>query len=168
MISFIIFFLITKCETMSDLETAILDYLKSKPEISVKDLLNEVKSIVKSYKEHLKKEKKESNAKAGVAKPLNPYQLFVKEKMKKFKDNGTTLTGKELMTEISTLWKLKKEVDAESDGVADSDDEPPLTTPPQSPTHSPRAKDVVEPSKVKDDKKPKENKKGKSEKGSKK
>lgn len=164
----IIFFFITKCEIMSDLKTAILDYLKSKPEISVKDLLNEVKSIVKSYKEQLKKEKKESDVKTGVAKPLNPYQLFVKEKMRTFKDNGTTLNYRERMTEISTLWKLKKELASESDGVADSDDEPPLTTPPQSPTHSPCAKDVVEPSKVKDNKKPKENKKGKSEKGSKK
>ena len=30
---------------------------------------------------------------------LNPFQVFVKEQMKIFKDNGTNLTGKELMKE---------------------------------------------------------------------
>ncbi len=39
---------------------------------------------------------------------LNSYQIFVKEQMKIFKDNGTNLTGKELMKEISELWKQKK------------------------------------------------------------
>ena len=153
---------ITKCETMSDLETAILEYLKNEPEISVKDLLNEVKSIVKSRKEQLKKEKKESDAKAGVVKPLNPYQLFVKEQMKKFKDDGTTLTGKELMREISTLWKQKKE-EAFEDGVADSDAEDELSTPPQSPVDSSRGK-VVETSTEKKDEKKDEKKKAKGEK----
>lgn len=116
---------------MSDLESAIIDFLENSPETSLKDLLNEVKSIVKSRKEQLKKSKKDSDAKAGVVKPLNPYQLFVKEQMKAFKDNGTSLTGKELMKEISSLWKLKKESSSEPEP------EPELSTPPQSPRSEP-------------------------------
>jgi len=112
---------------MTELETAIIDYLENSPESSLKDLLNEVKSIVKGHKEHLKKAKKDNDVKSGVVKPLNPYQLFVKEQMKVFKDNGTSLTGKELMKEISALWKAKKE------GVS----EPELSTPPQSPRSEP-------------------------------
>jgi len=109
---------------MTELEHAVIDYLESSPEMSLKDLLNEVKSIVKEQKDKLKKEKKNSDAKAGVPKQLNPYQLFVKDQMKVFKDNGTSLTGKELMKEISALWKQKKEI---------PEPEPELVTPPQSP-----------------------------------
>ena len=116
---------------MSDLESAIIDYLENSPETSLKDLLNEVKSIVKGRKEQLKKSKKDSDARTGVVKPLNPYQLFVKEQMKAFKDNGTSLTGKELMKEISSLWKQKK------GDVASSEPEPELSTPPQSPRSEP-------------------------------
>lgn len=124
---------------MSDLESAIIDYLENSPETSLKDLLNEVKSIVKGRKEQLKKSKKDSDAKAGVVKPLNPYQLFVKEQMKAFKDNGTSLTGKELMKEISSLWKQKKETSSEP--------EPELSTPPQ----SPRSEPEPEPERKKDE-----------------
>ena len=112
---------------MTELETAIIDYLENSPESSLKDLLNEVKIIVKGHKEQLKKAKKDNDVKSGIVKPLNPYQLFVKEQMKVFKDNGTSLTGKELMREISALWKAKKE------GVS----EPELSTPPQSPRSEP-------------------------------
>lgn len=112
---------------MTELETAIIDYLENSPESSLKDLLNEVKTIVKGHKEQLKKAKKDNDVKSGVVKPLNPYQLFVKEQMKVLKDNGTSLTGKELMKEISALWKAKKE------GVS----EPELSTPPQSPRSEP-------------------------------
>lgn len=90
---------------MSDLQNAITGLIGDG--MSMKDLLKEVKDICKDLKDQQKKKSK-SDAKDGVTKPLNSYQLFVKEQMKVLKDNGTTLTGKDLMKEIGVLWKQKK------------------------------------------------------------
>ena len=90
------------------LQSALVEYLDSHSDMSMKDLLSEIKSIIKDVKDDKKKSKK-SSSKSGEPKPLNPYQSFVKDQMKIFKDNGTSLTGKELMKEISVLWKQQKD-----------------------------------------------------------
>lgn len=70
---------------MTDLETAINSYLISNPDTSIKDFLNEVKSICKDFKTKDKKIKKDSSS-VSTPKTLGPYQLFVKDKTKQFKD----------------------------------------------------------------------------------
>jgi len=108
---------------MTDLlQSALVEYLESHSDMSMKDLLSEIKIIIKDVKDDQKKQKK-SSSKSGEPKPLNPYQSFVKEQMRIFKENGTTLTGKELMREISLLWKQQK----------DSPNDPEPVTPPESP-----------------------------------
>ena len=92
---------------MTELQTAVFEFLDTNPDVSMKDFLNKIKADFKEYKDHVKKDKK--NAKSDVIKPLNAYQLFVKEQMKKFKDEDSKLTGKELMKEISILWKKSKD-----------------------------------------------------------
>jgi hypothetical protein len=92
---------------MTELQTAVFEFLDTNPDVSMKDFLNKIKADFKEYKDHVKKEKK--NVKSDVVKPLNAYQLFVKEQMKKFKDDDSKLTGKELMKEISILWKKSKD-----------------------------------------------------------
>jgi hypothetical protein len=106
------------------LQSALVEYLDSHSDMSMKDLLSEIKSIIKDVKDDKKKSKK-SSSKSGEPKPLNPYQSFVKDQMKIFKDSGTSLTGKELMKEISVLWKQQK------DGHVTEEFE----SPPQSPRH---------------------------------
>lgn len=90
---------------MSDLQNAVTSLIGDG--MSMKDILKEVKDICKDLKDQQKKKSK-SDAKDGVTKPLNAYQLFVKEQMKVLKDDGTTLTGKDLMKEVSALWQQKK------------------------------------------------------------
>jgi len=112
------------------LQSALVEYLDSHSDMSMKDLLSEIKSIIKDVKDDKKKSKK-SSSKSGEPKPLNPYQSFVKDQMKIFKDNGTSLTGKELMKEISVLWKQQK------DGHVTEEFE----SPPQSPRNDEDSKD---------------------------
>ena len=96
---------------MTELQTAVFEFLDTNPDVSMKDFLNKIKADFKEYKDHVKKDKKK--AKNDVIKPLNAYQLFVKEQMKKFKDEDSKLTGKELMKEISILWKKSKDESSE-------------------------------------------------------
>lgn len=113
------------------LQSALVEYLESHSDMSMKDLLSEIKSIIKDVKDDKKKSKK-SSLKSSDPKPLNPYQSFVKEQMKIFKDNGTSLTGKELMREISVLWKQQK------DGhVVEHFESPPQSPRDESPDESP-------------------------------
>lgn len=113
------------------LQSALVEYLESHSDMSMKDLLSEIKSIIKDVKDDKKKSKK-SSLKSSDPKPLNPYQSFVKEQMKIFKDNGTSLTGKELMREISVLWKQQK------DGhVVEHFESPPQSPRDESPNESP-------------------------------
>jgi hypothetical protein len=121
------------------LQSALVEYLESHSDMSMKDLLSEIKSIIKDVKDDKKKSKK-SSLKSSDPKPLNPYQSFVKEQMKIFKDNGTSLTGKELMREISVLWKQQK------DGhVVEHFESPPQSPRDESPNEVPKdlkSKDV--------------------------
>jgi hypothetical protein len=139
------------------LQSALVEYLESHSDMSMKDLLSEIKSIIKDVKDDKKKSKK-SLVKSGDPKPLNPYQSFVKEQMKIFKDNGTSLTGKELMRQISVLWKQQK------DGHVVEHFESPPQSPRDSSNHSSddsadeKPKDVVKVDKFKDSKDSKDSK----------
>lgn len=134
---------------MSDLQTAVTGLIGDG--MSVKDLLKEVKDICKDLKDQQKKKSK-SDAKDGVTKPLNSYQLFVKEQMKVLKDNGTTLTGKDLMKEIGVLWKQKKgtaspvEDDDAHTAPEDDDEEPEPEPEPVKPVVAKKFADSKKPS----------------------
>jgi len=108
---------------MTELQNALFEYLDNNTDISMKDFLNKIKIDFKTHRDSQKKDKKTS--KSDIVKPLNAYQLFVKEQMKKFKDDDSKLTGKELMKEISILWKQSKEtpIDHQDDDQDDDQDD---------------------------------------------
>ena len=78
----------------------------------MKKMLTEVYKATTSGKE--KKAKKEKKSKRDPT----PYNLFMQKKMAEFKEEGSSLTGKEKMTEIAKLWK-------EAKGFVSSDEEEP-------------------------------------------
>jgi len=106
---------------MTELQNALFEYLDNNTDISMKDFLNKIKADFKTHRDSQKKDKKTS--KSDVVKPLNAYQLFVKEQMKKFKDDDSKLTGKELMKEISIKWKQSKETSIDHQDDNDDQDE---------------------------------------------
>jgi hypothetical protein len=106
---------------MTELQNALFEYLDNNTDISMKDFINKIKADFKTHRDSQKKDKKTS--KSDVVKPLNAYQLFVKEQMKKFKDDDSKLTGKELMKEISILWKQSKETSIDHQDDNDDQDE---------------------------------------------
>ncbi len=106
---------------MTELQNALFEYLDNNTDISMKDFLNKIKIDFKTHRDSQKKDKKTS--KSDIVKPLNAYQLFVKEQMKKFKDDDSKLTGKELMKEISILWKQSKETSIDHQDDNDEQDE---------------------------------------------
>jgi len=84
----------------------------------MKKMLTEVHKATTSGK--AKKEKK-AKKDVGEEKPkraATPYNLFMQKKMAEFKEEGSSLTGKEKMTEIAKLWKEMK-------GFVSSDEEEP-------------------------------------------
>ena len=92
------------------LQSAIAVFVEANPSIAKKDFLKMVGEHFSEAKGDFKKKnkKKSSSDSDAPAKPLNAYQVFVKEQMVKLKDEGSSATGKELMKEIGVLWKAHK------------------------------------------------------------
>jgi hypothetical protein len=104
------------------LNEAIKNYLEENPETTKPTFLKMIGDIFTSVKESLKTGKK--GTKGGfyggvIEKPekkLNAYQAFMKEQMpllqkreNEKKEGETKKKPKELMSEISEMWKMKKE-----------------------------------------------------------
>jgi HMG (high mobility group) box len=104
------------------LQSAIVAFVQANPSISKKDFLKMVGDNFSEAKGDLKKKTKKSSSSDSdaPAKPLNAYQVFVKEQMTKLKEDGSSATGKELMKEIGVLWKAHK---AENDSSSDPEPE---------------------------------------------
>lgn len=105
------------------LQSAIVAFVQANPSISKKDFLKMVGDNFSEAKDDLKKKTKKSSSSSdsdAPAKPLNAYQVFVKEQMTKLKEDGSSATGKELMKEIGVLWKAHK---AENDSSSDPEPE---------------------------------------------
>ena len=78
----------------------------------LKKMLTEVHKATTSGKKEkkTKKEKKEKKGN-GEEKPKRAptaYNLFMQKKMAEFKEEGSTLSGKEKMAEIAKMWKEDK------------------------------------------------------------
>ena len=104
------------------LQSAIVAFVQANPSISKKDFLKMVGDNFSEAKGDLKKKNKKASSSDSdaPAKPLNAYQVFVKEQMTKLKEDGSSATGKELMKEIGVLWKAHK---AENDSNSDPEPE---------------------------------------------
>ena len=70
----------------------------------------------------------EGNEIVKVKKPLNKYQMFIQQQRPKVKEDYPELSGEEIFTKISELWKQHKESEAknDSDVKSDSDDTAPV------------------------------------------
>jgi len=106
------------CNNCDNLEKELIQLFKSKYKIQTDigkeyfkgNHLDMIKDIYLTIYDCNDTKIKDNNYKyeTNLNNNLNPFQVFVKEQMKIFNDNGTNLTGKELMKEISELWKQKK------------------------------------------------------------
>jgi hypothetical protein len=92
------------------LVSAFNKYFEENETFARKDLLEFAK---KAYDENYKKTKK--NDENAIKKPLNEYQLFMKEqriilnKRESEKEEGEKKKSTELMKEIAEMWKIHKE-----------------------------------------------------------
>ena len=116
------------------LQSAIAVFVEANPSIAKKDFLKMVgEHFTEAKGDFKKKNKKKSSSDSDTpAKPLNAYQVFVKEQMVKLKEEGSSAIGKELMKEIGVLWKAHKaesasnsETETETVVVSKSNDETP-------------------------------------------
>jgi len=78
-----------------------------------KDLITCIKNAYDNSNTSRKRRNKKKDGEIKEKKPLNAYQLFVKEQMTILKNTEEINNHKELMKKISELWKKSKEVEKE-------------------------------------------------------
>ena len=78
-----------------------------------KDLITCIKNAYDNSNISKKRRNKKKDGEIKEKKPLNAYQLFVKEQMTILKNTEEINNHKELMKKISELWKKSKEVEKE-------------------------------------------------------
>ena len=78
-----------------------------------KDLITCIKNAYDNSNTSKKRRNKKKDEEIKEKKPLNAYQLFVKEQMTILKNTEEINNHKELMKKISELWKKSKEVEKE-------------------------------------------------------
>jgi hypothetical protein len=75
----------------------------------LKKMLTEVhKATTSGKKEKNTKKEKKGNGEEKPKRAPTAYNLFMQKKMAEFKEEGSTLSGKEKMAEIAKMWKEDK------------------------------------------------------------
>jgi hypothetical protein len=75
----------------------------------LKKMLTEVhKATTSGKKEKKTKKEKKGNGEEKPKRAPTAYNLFMQKKMAEFKEEGSTLSGKEKMAEIAKMWKEDK------------------------------------------------------------
>ena len=104
------------------LNTNVLAKLSEKIEcmdnLTQADMIKYLKEAYKEVDTGKKTRKSPKKAEEGVEKKKrepSAYNIFMKEKMAELKQNGETLTGKELMQKVAGMWNDHKNASSESE-----------------------------------------------------